>query len=166
MTPPAPRRVGVSENAEFVAIGLLVQSWDDIAPWLIEELFDQEVTRRAFTTLAQAGGHEGQLLQNALDLADPEVREVLERSAVSDIDVPALSVAMNLIGLAVRRTLAARTGISDPEEIRQDRDARNELEKLDDDRVAQSAAESLLWWLGQRGRTSERDGGEGEGVGD
>lgn len=157
------RSIGVQENAEFAAICLLVQSWDEIAPWLIEELFANEVTRRAFATLGEAGALPGLLLTNALDLADPEVRELLERSAVADVDVPAQSVAFSLIGVAVRRTLAQRTRISDPEEIRQDREARLELEKLDDEKAAPAASEALLWWLGRRGRELEGRGGGSEG---
>jgi DNA primase len=160
--PPA-RSVGMQENAEFVAISLLLQSWDEIAPWLIEELFSHEVARRAFITLGEAGSQPGSLLTNALAIADPEVRELLERSAVADIDVPAQSVAFNLITVAVRRTLGQRTSISDPEEIRQDREARLELEKLDDERAAPTACEALLWWLEQRGRGLDGHGGESGG---
>ncbi len=155
---PAPSAVGVQDNAEFVAICLLVQSWDDIAPWLIEELFSHEVTRRTFATLREAGSQPGSLLTNALALADPEVREALERSAVADVDVPAQSVAFDLISVAVRRTLMNRTHVTDPEEIRQDRDARLELEKLDDERAAPAACEALLWWLGQRGTGPDEHG--------
>ena len=38
----APDRPAVRENAEFVALALLVQRWDDIAPWLVEPLFADE----------------------------------------------------------------------------------------------------------------------------
>jgi DNA primase len=156
---PVSRNVGVQENAEFVAISLLVQAWDDIAPWLIEELFAQEVTRRAFATLGAAGALPGSLLTNALELADPEVRELLERSAVADVDVPPQSVAFNLVSTAVRRMLARRTGVTDPDEIRQDREARLELERLDDEKAAPGACESLLWWMGRRGKDLDGLGG-------
>src|SRR4029079_9998827 len=49
-----PSRVGRSENAEFVAIALLLQRWHDMAGWLDEVLFVDDVARRAF--LAGAGG--------------------------------------------------------------------------------------------------------------
>ena len=78
---PARRRRG-AENAEFVAIALLLQGWDDIAPWLVEELFADDVARRAFLALADADGD----LEPRSELADPEAREVLERAAVADID--------------------------------------------------------------------------------
>ncbi len=44
------------QNAEFVAIALLVQNWDAIAPWLVEALFGDEVYRRAFLAVAASGG--------------------------------------------------------------------------------------------------------------
>src|SRR4051812_30064299 len=48
----SPTRTPRRENAEFVAITLLAQNWDSIAEWLIEELFADEVNRRAFLALA------------------------------------------------------------------------------------------------------------------
>ena len=151
---PVSHTVGVSENAEFVAIALLVQAWDEIAPWLIEDLFFSEIARRAFVTLADAGSMQGLILQNALESADPEVRELLERAAVADVEVPPPSIAFNLIGIAVRRVLGQRTSIVDPEAIHQDREARRQLESLDDERAASAAAETLLKWLSQRGQES------------
>ena len=154
------RNVGVSENAEFVAVTLLLQNWDGIAPWLIEELFAAEVPRRAFLALAGASqGTTTQILDAALASADPEVCELLERAAVADVDVEPMSVAFNLIGLAVRRTLSQRTGVTDPDEIRADRDARLRLEELDDARLAPAASEALLGWLSAK---STRAGGGGD----
>jgi DNA primase len=154
---PVSRGVGVSENAEFIAISLLLQNWDDIAPWLIEALFATEIPRRAFLTLATASEIEtGSLLNNALGIADPEVREILERAAVADIEVEPSSVALNLIGVTVRRILTQRTRIANPDEIRQDRDARVQLENLDNERTALAAAESLLMWLAVRTQAGGR----------
>jgi DNA primase len=154
---PVSRGVGVSENAEFIAISLLLQNWDDIAPWLIEALFATEIPRRAFLTLATASEIEtGSLLNNALGIADPEVREILERAAVADIEVEPSSVALNLIGVTVRRILTQRTRIANPDEIREDRDARVQLENLDNERTALAAAESLLMWLAVRTQAGGR----------
>ena len=69
------------ENAEFVALVLLVQDWNSIAPWLVEALFDDDANRMAFLALAESGGD----LQGALDLVAPEARDVLERAAVADL---------------------------------------------------------------------------------
>ena len=92
------------ENAEFVAIALLVQNWDAIATWLVESLFADDVYRRAFLAVAESGGD----LDAALDAADPEARDVLERAAVVDVDADPASEARNLISAAVRRELAER----------------------------------------------------------
>ena len=138
-------------NAEFAAVALLIQRWDDIAPWLIEDLFASEASRRAFVALAAASDAEASsILDAALTTADPEVVELLERAAVADIEVAPSSVAFDLIGVAVRRRLAQRTKVSDPDEIRADREARQRLEELDAERTAQAAAEALLWWLTER----------------
>jgi len=138
-------------NAEFAAVALLIQRWDDIAPWLIDDLFATDTAHRAFTTLAVAAeSSSGGVLEAALVAADPEVAELLERAAVADIEVAPASVAFDLIGNAVRRRLAQRTKVSDPDEIRADRDARQKLEELDSERTAQGAAEALLWWLTER----------------
>ena len=110
----APRRTAVRENAEFVAVALLAQDWDSIAGWLVEELFHDDAHRRAFLALADAGG----VLAVAIETADPEAREVLERAAVADLDVDAETEARNLIAAAVRRQLAQRSGTGDPELIR------------------------------------------------
>ena len=79
------RRTAVRENAEFVAVALLAQDWESIAGWLVEELFWDEAHRRAFLALAASEGD----LTAAIESADPEAREVLERAAVADLDVDA-----------------------------------------------------------------------------
>lgn len=146
----SPNRVA-EFTAEFAAVSLLLQSWDTIAPWLVEELFANDVARRAFLALAEASEvTDGQLVDNAMKLADPEVRELLERAAVADIDVEPASVAFDLIAVAVRRTLASRTRVTDVDEIRADGQARRHLEDLGAERTAQGAATLLLGWLVER----------------
>ncbi len=80
----APARSG-ARTPSSSAIALLVQSWDAIAPWLVEALFADEVYRRAFLASHEAGGD----LVQAIELADPEARDVLERAAVVDVGVDA-----------------------------------------------------------------------------
>ena len=154
---PLPVVVSVPEfNAEFVAVALLLQSWDAIAPWLVEDLFSSEITRRGFVALATAADSAtGTLFDNAMNLADPDVRELLERAAVADIDVDPPSVAFDLIGVAVRRILATRTRIVDPAEILADREARQRLEDITVERTAQEAATALLGWLVDRSGASD-----------
>ena len=146
----SPNRVA-EFTAEFAAVSLLLQSWDTIAPWLVKELFANDVARRAFLALAEASDvTDGQLVDNAMKLADPEVRELLERAAVADIDVEPASVAFDLIAVAVLRTLASRTRVTDVDEIRADGQARRHLEDLGAERTAQGAATLLLGWLVER----------------
>lgn len=137
------RRVGTSDNAEFVAIAMLLQRWDDIAPWLVEDLFATDVARRAFLAIAEAGPD----IDKALDLADPEARELIERASVMDLDAEPVIEARNLIAAAVRKRLARGVSVDDPEQLRAARDARLALEALDDPQQADVAAEALLGWL-------------------
>jgi DNA primase len=147
---PAPaRRRGPRENGEFVALALLVQQWDSIAPWLIDALFADDVHRRAFLAVAGAEG----ALQAALELADPEAREVLERAAVVDVDADPDVEARNLIAAAVRRELHAGGRTSDPVQIQEDREARLKLEDLHDVESGAGAADWLLAWLAGRNVT-------------
>lgn len=140
---PMVAQPSAKENAEFVAIAILLQEWDAIAPWLVEALFPTDVMRRAFLAIAEAGG----VLDAALDGADPEAREVLERAAVIDIEADGRAEAMNLLAAAVRRELASHRGVSDPNILRGDRDARLHLESLENRETADAAVAFLLGWL-------------------
>ena len=140
------RQRGAAENGEFVAVALLLQRWDDIAPWLVEDLFAADVNRRAFLALASTSG----AIETAIEAADPEAREVLERAAVADLDADPEIEAMNLISAAVRRELSRRLRITDPVEIREDSEARVRLEQLLTRESPQVAAEWLLGWLHRR----------------
>jgi len=143
----APRRNrGVDENGEFVAIAMLLQRWDDIAPWLTEDLFASDLNRRAFVALAGSGG----AIAAALETADPEAREVLERAAVADLDADPEVEAMNLIAATVRRELGQRLKLTDPVAIREDGEARVQLSRLAIRDAPQAAAEWLLGWLQKR----------------
>ena len=152
----APKRSrGPMENAEYAALVLLVQDWDEIAPWLIEQLFDDDATRMAFVAMAEVGGD----LERALEVAAPDARDVLERAAVADLNLQPEVEARTLISAAARRELHAHARLSDPAAMEEDRAARLDIEALNDtDRSrAMSAAESLLGWLDRR--SGERNGG-------
>lgn len=134
------------ENAEFVVIALMIQQWNDVAPWLVEALFVDDVNRRAFVAIGHSNGN----LNEALETADPDAREVIERAAVADVDAQPMREALNLIASAVRRELSQRTSIRDEEQIRVDREARLLLEQLDNPLTADAAAGELLGWLNSR----------------
>ena len=124
----------------------MFSQWEIIANWLSEALFVDEIHRRAFLAVAQAQGD----VTKALELADPEAREVLERAAVADVETQPIREAWNLLSAAVRRELAHRVKLSDPEQIRVDRSARLLLENLEVPGMAESSAEQLLGWLNLR----------------
>ena len=145
------RRVGSAENAEFVAISMLLQRWDDIAPWLVEDLFADDVTRRAFLAVAEAGPN----IEAALQLADPEARELIERASVVDIDAEPVIEARNLIAAATRRRLVRGLATDDAEVMRAARDARLALEEIENPDQADAAAEALLGWLQGAGEGGE-----------
>ena len=145
------RQVGLSENAEFVSVTMLLQRWDDVALWLIEALFADDVARRAFLALANSNGS----LNTALELADPEAREMLERAAVADFDAEPFIEACNLIAAAVRRELGRRVHVIDPDEIRADSEARRSLELLESAETSKDAAGILLGWLERRNEERE-----------
>ena len=140
------RQVGSAENAEFVALVMLMQRWNDIASWLVEELFADDIVRRAFLALADAGG----TIPTAIDMADPDAREVLERAAVADVDADPFVESCNLIAAAVRRELSRRAHLTDPAEMLANRNARLALEDLDEAATAADAATLLLGWLTRR----------------
>jgi hypothetical protein len=136
------------ESAEAVALALLVHRWDDIAPWLVEPLFADELHLAAFRALADAHGD----VRTAMELAEPATRELLERLAVTDVDEDPDRHARHLIGVAARRRL---------ESIRRDFTQAREygrwkvvVERLDDPEAGPDAAEQLLTWLDRR--TEER----------
>ncbi len=153
----APKRARAPmENAEFAALVLLVQDWDEIAPWLIEQLFDDDANRMAFVAMAEADGD----LERALNVAAPDARDVLERAAVADLNLQPDVEARTLIGACARRELKARARLNDAAAMDEDRTARLDIDALNDtDRSrAMAAAESLLGWLDRR--SEERDGGD------
>ena len=133
------RRVGSSENAEFVAIALLLQRWHDMAGWLDEVLFVDDVARRAFLAVAEGDGSVGR----SLELADPEARELIERAAVADIDADPAAEGRNLIAAAVRRELGRRVDETDPVEILANRDARVALERFDEPIVGERCGRAV-----------------------
>lgn len=121
-----------------------------MADWLIEALFVDDVCRRAFLAVAGAGGQ----VEAALVAADPEARELIERASVADLDAEPRAEALNLINAAVRRELARRVTVADPDTMREDIEARRGLEEMYGGEGAEAAIDQLLTWLMRR--TEER----------
>jgi DNA primase len=143
----APAKRSAGEDAEFVAVALLLQRWNDIAEWLIEDLFNDDTARRAFNAVALAEGD----VEASLAAADPDARELIERAAVADGEWDPQRLAHTLIADQVRRQLRAARWTDDPDVLREDQEARVALHQMDDAATAAPAAEALLQWL-QRSR--------------
>ena len=149
-----PASVGSSENAEFVAIALLLQRWDDIAGWL-----DRGAVRRRCRTgvrswpLPKATAPS----DGSLELADPEAREMLERAAVADIDAdPAVGGPQPHRRRRATRAGTTRATTLTPWRSWRTGDARVALEQFDDpEAAANDAAELLLGWLQRRNEERE-----------
>jgi hypothetical protein len=126
------------------AIWLLVHRWDEIAEWLVETLFADDVALAAFRALAGSGGD----LDRALAEAEPAAREMLERLAVEDLDVDPGVEARNLIRAATRRQISRWRALGDPEIARTTMaEGQRLLEVLDDVVVGPETATRLLGWL-------------------
>jgi DNA primase len=148
--PPRQPRRAERETAETVILALLVQQWDDTAEWLIEELFTDDVALSVFRALAETDGDFDQ----AMEIADPEARDMLERAAMLPTDANPAVEARNLIGAATRRALArlARTG--DLARVAQIQDAKMLLAGLDEPGSETDSALSLLAWLAHDGTSN------------
>lgn len=134
------------DGAGFVALSMLIHRWDDIAPWLTEQLFVDEASQQAFNALVSAEGD----VASALSSVDGEAADIIERAAVLEYEVEPFTEAKTLIGAAVRRALSHRIHADDPDQIRDDRHARLRLDDLNNPQEAEHAAAELLGWLSQR----------------
>jgi DNA primase len=134
------------DGAGFVALSMLIHRWDDIAPWLTEQLFVDEPSRQAFVALVDAQGD----VTTALSSVDGEAADIIERAAVLEYEVEPFTEAKTLIGAAVRRALSHRVHGADVDQIRDDRHARIRLDDLHNSDEAELVAAELLGWLSAR----------------
>jgi DNA primase len=142
----SPDRPAVRENAEFVVLALLVQQWDEVAPWLVEPLFADETNLGAFRVLADVDGD----VHKAIEHADPEVRDLLERVSVADVDADSQVELRNLVGAATRRELEVLRAGQDLRRNAELVSTRRLVEQLDDTEAGWDAAGQLLRWLAGR----------------
>jgi hypothetical protein len=126
-----------------VALALLVQQWEEMAPWLIEELFADDICLSAFRTLAAADGQ----INVALEMADAEARELIEHIAVLDVEATPDLEARNLISAASRRKLDRLVRSGDIHAAMEVIEVKHLMERLDDAQLGPAAADELLSWL-------------------
>jgi DNA primase len=151
----APVRPAFRENAEFVVLALLIQRWDEVAPWLVEPLFADESHLGAFRALEDADGD----VHKAIEQADPEVRDLLERLSVADVDGDSRAEVRNLVGAACRRELDILRAERDLGRNAELVSTRRLLEELDDAEAGWEAAGQLLRWLTGRREVRREESG-------
>jgi DNA primase len=98
--PPPPRRQARAERPSLLVLGLAVHDPDSVAEFLDDSLFLDGVELNAYRALASA-----ETLHEAIDNAEPEAAELLQRLAVEEVDVEAEDVLSLLIGDAAQRAL-------------------------------------------------------------
>ncbi len=141
-----PARPATKENAEFVVLALLIQRWNEVAPWLADPLFADEVNLGAFRALAATDGD----VHKAIEQADPEVRDLLERLSVADVEADPQLELRNLVGAATRRELDVAWAEGDLSRNAELVATRRLVEQLDDPDAGGIAAGQLLRWLADR----------------
>ena len=135
------------ESAEVMALAQLVHRWDEIAPLLIEPLFTDPVNLAAFRALAATED-----LGKAIEVADPEARELLSELAVRDVESDPVYDGHTLIADAARRVVASELRRSADPELAEAKGRVTDL--LDDPQRGSESADWLLSWLLRR--TEER----------
>jgi hypothetical protein len=141
------------------AIRLAVHRPEAVVDRLEEVLFVDDLQRRAFRALADADN-----LHAALDVADPEVAELLRRAAVEEplggedpVVDPVDDVVYQLLREATRQRLAElqATARTTPDDLgalaEQTATARAWLAELEKPATARVASDRLLTWLLWRG---------------
>jgi DNA primase len=100
VTRPAPRTRTRSERPSLMVLLLAVHQPETVADVLDEVLFTDEVELGAYRALASAA-----TLHEAIDVADPEASELLQRLAVEEVDVDPDDVLSLLVAEATQRAL-------------------------------------------------------------
>ena len=140
---PVARQEANRETAEVVALALLVQQWDATAPWLIEELFADDVCLAAFRTLAAVDGD----VTLAIEMADADARELIGHIAVLNVEAAPELEARNLIAAASRRKLDRLVRSGNIQTALEVIEAKHLMERLEDPLLGPAAADDLLSWL-------------------
>src|SRR5262245_37094427 len=99
---PLPRRpASRAESPSLLALRLAVHDPASVAATLSEVLFDDPIELAAYRALAVAS-----TFHEAVEAADPDAAELLERLAVEEADAEADDVLALLVGEAANRALA------------------------------------------------------------
>ena len=97
---PARRRPPRPESPSLLVLGLAVHQPESVADWLHDVLFTDPVELAAYRALSGAS-----TLHEAIETADPEAAELLQRLAVEEVEIEAGDVVSLLVAEAVGRAL-------------------------------------------------------------
>jgi DNA primase len=144
------RRPQRSERPALMVLLLAVHQPEAVADLLDEVLFTDEVELAAYRALASAS-----TLHDAIEQADPDAAELLQRLAVEEVDVEADDVLALLVGELVQRSLheveAEARSSADPLAASETHGwLKLRLEELRDTTTRRAALEVLVDFLVQR----------------
>lgn len=131
------------ETVETVALALLVQRWDDMAEWLVEDLFTDATALDVFRALAATDGD----LNAAFAAADPAAVELLERVSVLETEAVPFAEARNLIANATKRAIDRIAQTGDLANFSVIAEAKQHLELMTSPGTETESATALLAWL-------------------
>ena len=149
----APRSsVARHDSPELEVLRHAVHNPEDVAEWLDEVLFADEVHAAVYRTLAAAS-----TVQEAVTDADPEAAELLGRLLVEDTDSDPLDAVFRLLTEAARREvgrlqLVARDASNPEEALRLQAWLTRCINDLRDRERGLDSAGQLLAWLAHRGQ--------------
>ncbi|MGH9245763.1 MAG: DNA primase [Acidimicrobiales bacterium] len=142
-----PRARVMRDSPETEALRLAIHRPADVARWLSEGLFIEDRAVSAYRALAGAP-----TFHDAVERADPEVAELLQRLAVEETDAEPDDVVARLVEEAARREVRLFEA-----EVRQANLVVRELgpvklaiERLRDPECRSEAIDQLVAWLGSR----------------
>lgn len=146
---PARRRRTERDTAELEALKLMVHRREEVARLLVPELFDDERCAAAYDVLARTEG-----LHGAVELAGPELAELLQRLAVEETEAEPIDVVALLWKAWLERAIAAcvvegrQADLASfaPLSARQSW-YKHKLEEVSDPHRRTPAVEGLLAWM-------------------
>jgi DNA primase len=151
VAPTRPAR-DLRDSPKLEVLRHVVHDWPAVEPWIrYPELFDDELTRRTFLALM-----EHATVPEAIDAADPEVADLLNRLATDELQASPFDAVVRFLTEVARRevrTLTAQVSVhpDDPELLRLQHWLTQTIDHLRDETTAGAAAEQLVAWLGSRG---------------
>ncbi len=148
---PVPASAGTSrgverDSPELEVLRHAVWRWDEVASWLHESLFVDEVHAAALRALTTT-----ETLRDAIDGADPQTAELLSRLGQEESDSPPFDAVVRLLTEAARCHVRRLRVSEDRDEMQTLTWLTARIDDLRDPVTAVVAAEQLVPWLVEGG---------------